>query len=138
MVNTIAMGNILPSWGDAAEGESLIGPGDMEKECDEMHRGFVGRARIDHWSVVEWYRPLGAGGAVGAEERLGRPLLVAPAAGGGYDLLEEGGALALALGAREVAEFEDTLFCERMMAPGWKAAVREARPRLPVATGGAG
>lgn len=124
------MGNAF-SWSSADGGEpkreNFIDPGVMEKECDDMHRGFIGRARMDHWSVVEWYRPLGAGGEVGAEVRLGRPLLVVPAAGGGYELLEEGGGVALALGAREVAEFEDTLFCERVLAPGWRDAVRRLR-----------
>ena len=111
--------------------EDRVSQADTPTLVADMHQRYTAMARMDHWSVVEWYRPLTTEGLVTDRRQFDRPLLVVPAAGGGeYRLLDKDGQVERVLVAAEVAEFEDTLFCDRVLEERWTAALERARGEL--------
>ena len=103
-----------------------IDPAQIDTLTQELHDRLQDMQSIRHWSVIEWYKPLDEDGYVGQAVYLDTPLLVEPFQDG-YRLLHKCGAVAEELPRKAVAEFEDTLFCARFLAPEWHAALEAIR-----------
>lgn len=102
-----------------------MAPDDLEQACAQMHARYRAFARIQYWSVVEWYRLLREDGTHGPQIPLAEPLVVWPVAEG-YELRDARGAVAYAWPCREVSEFEDTLFSANALPAPWGAVVASA------------
>ena len=97
--------------------------------CAEMHARHTAFAKIDHWSLVSWYRGLSPDGTLRNPVNLPTPLCVVPRAeGGGYLLVNDQGEVAHVLRSQDVAEFEDTLYCLRTLSRAWQSSIATHSP----------
>lgn len=118
------MGNLLGITGEEHGSDIVLDIDTLERECDDMLERYRGLQRIDHWSVIEWYRTVDQAGRVGPPVQLREPLLVVPDARESvYRLVDRSANTCVELPHREVAEFEDTLFCARMLDAEWRTAI---------------
>ena len=130
------MGNILwySDQSVAAEGES-----DEEVECDSHTENLVGDAqdlfahyisfaKIDHWSIIEWYRTR-------TQTMHLDPVVVVPTPEG-YHLVNKEGCIVHTLDIDQVLEFEDTMYAESVLDEGWQEVVARASKSSACVRGG--
>ena len=84
-------------------------------DAQDLYAHYISFAKIDHWSIIEWYRTR-------TQTVHLDPVVVVPTPEG-YRLVDKEGYIVHTLDINQVLEFEDTMYAESVLDEGWQEVV---------------